>query len=149
MKTLIAILIVISFLQSTIIPLDLVLIILICRGFLKEEKENFYLAFSFGLLVAFLGGHFLGIQSVVYLGIIFFTHLISKTQFSRKNLNLVIFLSFVNLVLNTVIISLFINVSIQLFPKVILETIFCVPIFYLLRIWEERFVPKKDIKLRV
>lgn len=149
MKTLIAILIITSFLQSAIIPLDLVLVILICRAFVKEEKENFYLAFGFGILVPFLNGHILGLQSIIYLLIVFLTHLISKSRFAKNSLYLIVPSSFVFLSLSSMVNSLLTHMSIQLFPRVILETLLCVPVFYFLRVWEERFIVRKDIKLKV
>lgn len=148
MKTLIAILIIASFLQSTILPLDLVLIILICRAFIREEEENLYLTFAFGLLVSLLNGNLLGFQSIIYLLIVFLTQLISKSRLSKNSL-LIIPLSFVFLTFNNMAASLFTNQSIQLFPKIILETVLCLPVFYLLRVWEERFIPRKEIKLKV
>lgn len=148
MKTLIAILIIASFLQSTIMPLDLVLIILICRSFIKEEQENLYLAFILGIVNSLLNGNYLGFQSITYLSVVFLTQLISKSRLSNNSI-LIIPLSFVFLSLNNMALSLLTNQSIQLFPKVILETLLCVPVFYLLRIWEERFIVKHDIKLRV
>lgn len=148
MKTLIAILIIAAFLQSTILPLDLVLIILICRALIKEDKENLYLAFAFGFCISLLGGHLLGFQSCFYLLTVYSTQLISKSRFA-KNSYLFIPLSLILLTLNTAAVSLFANQTIRLFPKVVIETILCIPTFYLLRIWEERFIPRKEIKLRI
>lgn len=148
MKTLIAILIIASFLQSTILPLDLVLVILICRSFIKEEAQNLYLAFAFGLFISLLNGHLIGFQSIAYLLIVLSIHLVSKSRFS-KNSYLFIPLSLVFFILNTVALSLFQNQNIQLFPKIGLETLLCIPTFYVLRVWEERFIVRKDIKLKV
>lgn len=164
MKTLIAILIIASFLQSTILPLDLVLIILICRAFIsegnsvlisggknlfiKKDSNNLFLAFAFGLFVSHLNGNLLGFQSIIYLLIIFSTHLISKSRFS-KNAYLFIPLSLVFLSFNALAFSFFENQSSNLFPKVALETMLCIPAFTLLRFWEERFIVKREIKLRV
>lgn len=148
MKTLIVSLIIASFLQSTILPLDLVLIILICRSFIREEEENLYLAFTFGLIVALLNGNLLGFQSIVYLLIVFLTHLVSKSRLAKNSL-LIIPLSFAFLSFNNIALSYMTNQSIRLFPKIILETTLCMPVFYLLRVWEERFIPRKEIKLRV
>ncbi|OGE37069.1 hypothetical protein A3D79_00565 [Candidatus Daviesbacteria bacterium RIFCSPHIGHO2_02_FULL_39_8] len=129
-------------------PVDLVLIILICRSFIKEEDKNLYLTFAFGLLVAHLNGNLIGTQSIIYLVTIFATHLIQRSRFA-KNWILIIPLSLIFFSLNTATLSVLTNQSIQLFPKVVWETLLIVPAFHLLRIWEERFIPKKDIKLRV
>lgn len=148
MKTLIAILIIAAFLQSTILPLDLVLIILICRAFIKEGGNNLFLAFALGLFISHLNGNLLGFKSFFYLVIVYSTQLISKSRFA-KNSYLLIPLSLLFLSLNTAAVSLFTNQTIRFFPKVVIETILCIPVFYLLRIWEERFIVKKDIKLKV
>lgn len=148
MKTLIAILIIASFVQSTIIAVNLVLIILICRAFIKEEDKNLYLAFAFGLLIAQLNANLLGFQSSIYLITIFATHLIQRSRFAR-NWILIIPLGFIFFSLDTTVMSVLTNQSIQLFPKAVWETLLIVPVFHLSRIWEERFIPKKDIKLRV
>lgn len=148
MKTLIAILIIVSFLESTILPVDLVLIILIGRSFIKEEKENLYLGFGFGLLLSLLNGNYLGFQSITYLMVVFLTHLISRSRLA-KNSFLVVPLNFMFLSLNEIVLSLMTNQSMQLFPKVILETLLSIPIFALLKVWEERFIVRKEIKLRV
>lgn len=148
MKTLIAILIIASFLQATILPLDLVLIILICRAFNKDESNDLFLAFAFGFFIAQLNGNLLGFISIFYLLTVYLTQLISKSRFA-KNSYLFIPLSLLFLSLNTAAVSLFANQTIRFFPKVVIETILCIPAFYLLRTWEERFIVKKDIKLKV
>lgn len=147
MKTLIAILIIASFLQTTIIPLDLVLIILICRSFIREEKTNLYLAFGFGLFVSFLQNSPLGFKSIIYLSVILSTHLVSKSRFSKNSL-VFIPLSVIFLLFNTIATSFVNGESIKIFPNLAAEAIICIPAFYLIRGWEERFSPGKDIKLR-
>ncbi len=140
MKTLILILILLSFVQTTILPLDLVLIILICRAYIKTQQENLYLAFGFGLLLSHLQLLLFGILSIFYLISIMLTQLFTKSPLAGRSL-LIIPMSFV--------ILLGFNHDLQLFPKVIIESLFSLPILYLLKLWEERFVVKKEIKLRI
>ncbi|MBI2039821.1 hypothetical protein HYT18_01990 [Candidatus Microgenomates bacterium] len=148
MKTLIAILILASFLQSTILPINLVLIILICRAYIKAEKSNLYLAFTFGLFISHLNLDPLGLQSVVYLLIVQITQGLSRSPFATNYLTIVP-ISFILLSLNKATVWLITQHSFELMPQVLLESLLSLPILYLVRIWEERFVARKDIKLKV
>lgn len=148
MKTLIIILILLSFIQSTIIPLNLVLIILICRSFIISEKSNFYLAFAFGLLISFLNSNILGLQSIIYLLLIALTQILSKSRLTANYL-LIIPLNLVLLSINNVASSLSMLQSIHLWPQVVIEAILSLPTLYLIKIWEERFVVRKEIKLKL
>lgn len=148
MKTLIIILTALSFLQSTFIFLDLVLIILILRSYIVLDKSNFYLAFGFGLLLSHLNFTPLGFQSLIFLLIVGATHLISKSPFS-SNLFTIIPITFVFLSLNNVALSLLLHQSIQISLKILLESLFSLPIYIFFRMWEERFVVKPGIKLKL
>lgn len=148
MKTLIVILILVSFLQVTIIPLDLVLIILICRSFLKISKSNLYLAFIFGLLISHLRLVNLGFDSLIYLLAVQITQVLSKFRLAGNSL-LIIPLTFVLLTLSQFINFLFLHEGLSLFPKVLIEAGFSLPILYVLRIWEERFIIQRGIKLKI
>lgn len=148
MKTLIAILILVSFLQSTIIPLDLVLIILICRSYIDSDKSNLILAFSFGLLNAHLNLTTLGLTSLVYLVFVAATESLSKSRLAG-NLLLIVPLSLFLMSINQAVPSIVSHQSIRLFPKVLFEALLSLPILYLVKSWEERFIVKKGIKLRV
>lgn len=139
MKTLIIVLIIAAFLQTTILPIDLVLLILICRAYIVRERANLYLAFAFGLTVAFLSLANLGFASLIYLGIVQATQILSKTRLAGHPL-LIVPISLVFLSIN-----LFLDSS----SNVILGSLLSLPIFYSLRLWEERFVVKREIKLRV
>lgn len=148
MKTLIIGLIIASFLQSTILPLNLVLIILICRAYIKSERNNLYLAFAFGLLNSHLNLNTLGLQSIVYLLIVQIAEGLSRSPLAANYLTIVP-ISLALLSLNMTATSLITQQSFALMPQVLVESLFSLPILYLVRVWEERFVIRKDIKLRV
>lgn len=148
MKTLIAILTILAFLQTTIIPLDLVLIILICRAYLKTDETNLYLAFGFGLLLSFLQLTPLGLLSIIYLSLIQLTQLSTKFPLIRRSF-LIIPVSFFLLSLNQLANYLFFHQSLQLFPRVVIESLLSWPLLFLIKLWEERFVVKKEIKLKI
>lgn len=148
MKTLILVLIILSFIQTTILHLDLVLIILICRAYLKTERANLYLAFGFGLLVSFLRLEISGLDSIIYLTAIQLTQMFSKSPLASRSL-LIIPVTFAFLSLNQIINSFIFNQTLQFFPKVIIESFLSLPVLFLVKLWEERFIVKREIKLRV
>lgn len=142
MKTLIGVLIFISFLQSSILSLDLILIILICRSYLRTDNINLFLSFGFGLFLDFLNLNHIGLESIIYLILIQITQVLSKTRLSGNSL-LIVPLTFILLSINSLILRDF-NLI-----KIIFESLISLPIFYIVRIWEERFIVRKEIKLRV
>lgn len=147
MKTLIIILIVASFLQTTILPIDLVLLVLICRAYIKQERSNLYLGLAFGILTAHLNLTSWGIQSLIYLFSVQATESLSKLRLAGNPL-LIIPVALIFLFINQFANSL-INHSSQDLSKIILASLLSLPIFYFLKLWEERFIVRKEIKLKV
>lgn len=148
MKTLVMILTVAAFLQSTILPVNLVLIILICRSYLKTDKGNLFLAFAFGLLVGHLNLDPLGLQVMMNLLIVLATETLAKSRLAGHPLLIVpgtIGLLSLNALVNSVVTAQ----SVQAYPQIVWEGLISLPIFYFLRLWEERFTISKEIKLRV
>ncbi len=148
MKTIIIILIIAAFLQTTILPLDLVLIILICRAYVRAEKGNLNLGFLIGLLISHLNLTPLGIQSILYIFSIQITQMLSKSRLAGNSF-IIIPLSFTFLLTNEVINSQVLHQTLQIFPKVLIESILALPVLFLLKFWEERFIVRKDIKLKI
>lgn len=147
MKTIITVLILAAFLQTTIVPLNLVLIILICRAYIRPEKANLFLAFGFGLLTAHLSLNNLGLQSLTFVVLVQLTQVFSKIRFFTHPL-LIMPLAFCLLSINALIDSLINQQSVQIFPNCLTESIVALPVYYFIKLWEERFIVRKDIKLR-
>lgn len=147
MKALIIVLTIAAFLQATILTLDLVLMILISRAFTKSGKSNLYLAFAFGLLLGHLSLTPMGVQSIIFLVLVQITESISKSRLSENPLSLIP-ICFVAIAINQIALSIFTHQALQLTPK-IFEAFLALPIFYLVRFWEERFIVRKEIKLRI
>ncbi len=148
MKTLIVLLITISFLQSTILPLNLVLVILIARALVRPDRNNLSLAFGFGLFISLLSLQPLGYKSLIFLILIQLTQILSKSRLSASQfliIPLTAMLSSIDLI-STVLLT---HQSIQLIPQVLIESLVSLPIFFLIRVWEERFIVRKEIKLRI
>lgn len=147
MKTLISILIIAAILEATILSYDLVLIILICRSFIKAGKANLYLAFAFGLLNAHLTLTPLGLQSILFLVLIQITQILSRSRLSNSSL-FIIPICLVLLSLSTLL-TVLIHAKIFQFTHIIFESILSLPIFYLVRFWEERYIVRKEIRLKI
>lgn len=147
MKTLIIVLIIAAFLQTTILPVDLCLLILICRAYIKFDKANLYLGFAIGVLISHLNITPLGLQSLIYLLIIQATESLSKLRLAGNPL-LLIPISFIFLSLNLFLNSIINHQTLE-FGGVIFASLLSLPVLYSLRAWEERFVVQKGIKLKV
>lgn len=148
MKTLIIVLILISFLQATIMPIELVLLVLICRSYIKEDRANLYLAFAFGLLTSHLTLTPLGLNSLIFLTLVQITQVLSKTRLAGNSL-LIILLAFILLSVNQLVTYFIIRQTLSLSPKILLESLLSLPILYVVRLWEERFIVRKEIKLKI
>ena len=133
--------------QTTILPIDLVLLILICRAYVISEKENLYLAFAFGLLTSHLNLTGLGLYSLIYLITVQIVQLLSKSNLAGNPL-LIMPISLSLITLSRTAESIVSHTAFN-FSGVIIASILSLPIFYLIRIWEERFVIRKEIKLKV
>lgn len=146
MKVISLVLIVLALLQSTILPLDLVLVVLICRSYIKEGKENLYLAFFIGLLTSHLNLQPLGVMSIVYLVLVQITQMVSKSPLAGNSL-IIVPLSFSLFLIAEAANFFTLNQNLQ-FSKVLIETAISLPTLFLVRLWEERFVVS-DIKLKI
>lgn len=147
MNLFIIILILISFLEGTILPFDLVLIILIARSFVVSEKSNYYLAFFFGFLVSLLLGYPLGLFSLIYLFAVTISHIIKTTNLKAYWI-VVLPLTFFLLLFEQLILKL-LNISDFNLSLLLIPTILMLPVYFIVRLWEERFIVAKDIKLKM
>lgn len=143
MKAFIAILILISFLQTTILNMDLVAAMLIYRAFLGCQKNNLYLSFGFGLLVSHLSGVNLGIHSVYYLFLVEFAMIFSRIPALTHRIASVV-LIIISTALSRLSISLIFSSTLVWWPNLLYEALVFIPVFLLIKFWEERFVVKSS-----
>lgn len=147
MYQVIIIFIFLSFLQATLIPINFVFLLLIGRSFVVDEKSNYWLAFGFGLLLSLLLHQNLGILSLMFLLTVKCIHLLRRTQL------------FINW-LAMLGVSIFFIATLEGLEKlflgehfsvttIIVEALLMLPIYLIIKFWEERFTPKKDIRLKV
>ncbi|MFA5933539.1 MAG: hypothetical protein WCV81_04655 [Microgenomates group bacterium] len=147
MIPLIFILILFSFLQEAFLPFNLVLLALVSRAFVVTEKENYYLAFIFGLILSFLAGYPLGSLSIIYLILVLIIHIFRKIQFAHHPV-VVIPVAVVALLVDQLARSLMLGSNIEL-GQIPVQIILVIPVYFAVLLWEERFIVRKEIKLKV
>lgn len=147
MKTLIFILILAGFLQASVVPIDLVAVILIARSYIKVDQTNLILAVVLGLFVSHLTFTPWGLQSLIYLSLVEISYLVSKSPISANAWSIIpvgiILLSFDN-----VATALVAHQSINIWVQLIWESLLILPVYILLRFFDERFTIR-DIKLKI
>src|SRR3989344_6235415 len=117
MKALTIVLIIATFLQGTILPVNVVLLILICRSFIRSGKSNLYLAFGFGLFLSLLTLSPMGLQSLIFLILVQITESISKSRLSENPFSLIP-ICLLAILVNQITISLFTHQALILGPKI-------------------------------
>jgi hypothetical protein len=147
MKTVIAVLILIALLEISIIPLDLVLLILILRSYLNTSTDNLLLAFGFGLLISYLTNLPLGFYSIIYLILIELTLLFRKTPLA-SHFFVIVPLIFALLSLQSLAVLVFFHQTINWWQLGI-ESVLALLLYFILKIWEERFVVRNEVKLKI
>lgn len=147
MKVLITVLLAIAFLQSSLTSVDFVLMVLLLRSYITKEKINLYLAFFMGLLISHLSFSPLGLQSIVYVVMVQLVLLLAGL---RWNTHIAVFpVILVLLLIDQGMQSFLTNQSLSLWPSILINVLSLLPIYILIRFWEERFVIRPDIKLKV
>lgn len=147
MKALIFILLISTFLQTTIWSLELTLIIILIRAAIKPEKENLYLSFGFGLLLAHLLLLPWGSLSLLYLILVAAVSLIFKRWHLEHPLILIL-LVLSGILVDALVVSALIKSWDISFFKLLSEFLLILPIYIMVKFLEERFTVKSEIKLK-
>jgi hypothetical protein len=147
MKFFIIFLILAALIQSSFLSINLCLVILICRSLIVDEPLNYWAGFFIGIFLGLLQGQNIGFWPLIFLLMIKIASVLKSLPFS-SNIFTVLPISLVLLSLTTGIENIFLHQMID-FKKVIIETLISFPIYLIFRFWEERFVVKNDIKLKI
>ena len=147
MKALIIILVLMAFLQSALLPVDLVLVMLIVRSFIISARNNLWLAFGFGLFVSLLTAQILGLHSLIYLISVILVHVAKKSQLTGSWLT-VLPLVLTSSILLQLIQLLTLGQSIS-WTNILYQLFSTIPIYFGLKLWEERFVIPAYIRLKM
>lgn len=147
MKLFILLLVIAIFLQTSFVPINLVLILIISRAMVNEELANYYMAFLAGILLGILTVTNIGFWPLVMLLAVKVIYLSKKLPL-LKNILIVSLMAFILLVAVDFLQSSLFHQDFEI-KKTIIETIVTLPIYYLLKIWEERFIVKPEVKLKI
>lgn len=147
MKTFILFLTLAIFLQTTIIPANLCLIIIVCRGLIVDDRVNFYIVFILGVALGLLLSVNIGFYALIFLFLSYLLSIFKKSSFS-SNFLLFLPIAFLSYFFTALLEKLFLNQTISLY-KILFELLLTIPIYFMIRFWEERFVPKAGIKLKI
>lgn len=146
MKTLLLSIILFAFLQSAIFTLNFVLVILVARNLVVDDTENLFIAFFGGLILSFLTQVNLGYWPLVFILVVKLGQLAKKLPVSFNVLTIFIAGS-LQIALVVLLNKIFLGERIEIYPHLI-EAVLVVPAFFLIRMWEERFVAKGNFRLK-
>lgn len=147
MKTFLLIVLLLAFLQSTFLPLNLVLVMLISRSLVLDEPGNLLSAFLAGLILSFLTQVNLGYWPLLFILAVKLIQLLKRIPVSFNAL-MVFFSSGLVISVVSLLNQLFIDQDLHIL-QIIFESVLVIPAFYFTRFWEERFIVKKSIKLKI
>jgi cell shape-determining protein MreD len=147
MRLSIVFLILAAFLQTTSVPVNLCLIFIICKTLAVPEKENYFLAFMAGITLGFLSSVNLGFWPLIFCTTVFILNLLRKLP----------------LVSNTFIIipvTLIFTFAVSLLEKsvngttwdinlIIASGLLSLPVYFAIKVWDQRFLPSPNIKLKI
>lgn len=144
----ILIMIIASFLQSSFLPINLCLILLLCRNSLVDDNYNFISAFIAGLFLSFLSSLNLGIYPILFLISVWMMQLFKRSPLSINPITNFIFAG-IFMVVFTLIENFIFGMKLNI-PKIAWEVALFGPIFALYYFWEDRFVVpgKKSLILK-
>jgi len=147
MKFFILILIISIFLQTSFVPVNLALILLLSRAYVVDEKMNLYLAFISGIMLGILSSQNIGFWPLIFLVVVKIVGLMRRLPISANFLT-ILPVSFLLIGLVDLAKSFILNQTFN-WNLFLVEVIVTLPIYILVSFLEDRFVPKADIKLKI
>jgi rod shape-determining protein MreD len=147
MKLIIILLVIACLIQTSFLPINLVLILLICRSLARQDKLNYFLAFFSGILLGILTPTNIGFYSLTFLLAVFISEILHQTPIS-SNIFTVIPVTFILTLVIGGLEMLFLGQSLNLVTA-ILGSLIALPIYIGVKFWEERFIVTPHMKLKL
>lgn len=147
MKTLLLLITFFAFLQSAFLGVNLVLVLIVARGLVVDDREALFLGFFGGLILGFLTQVNLGYYPLVFILTIKAAGVLKKLPVAFNLLTVLLF-GAVLIILNAFLNSLFIGQMFDVYPHLI-EIVLVLAFYFPVKFWEERFIVKKQAKLRI
>jgi hypothetical protein len=136
-----------AFAQTSFITLNLCLIILISRSYAINDAKNYYLALFGGILVGVLTSLNIGFYPLIFIVSVFLVHLIRTLPITGKYW-IILPISFGLLMMAMLTEYQVYNFKINWWLPSI-GSLVTLPIYIFIREWEERFVAKPGIRLKL
>lgn len=147
MKSFLGFLIIAALLQTAFIPFNLCLILIIARSFIVNDRSNYFLAFFGGIFLSILSGSVIGFWPIVFLAVVKLIQII-KGMPILSNFQTILPISTLILILISFLEQLFFNQTIN-FMRIFWESLILFVLYFLVKFWEERFVVRSEIKLKI
>ncbi len=147
MKLFIIVLILACLIQTSFLPVNLCLILLICRSLARPDSNNLYLAFAAGIFLGILSSLNIGFYALAFLIIIEIVELLKNSRITSNILTVVpisavLFLGLA--VTEKIVLGMSIN-----FWIISIDALLSLPFFVAVKFWEERFIVLPDVKLKL
>jgi rod shape-determining protein MreD len=147
MRLLLISLLILSFIQTSMTTIDIVVVLLVAKAFKSPETINYWIAFGFGLLISFLSGQALGILSIYYLLVIFLCHIIARSRLSNNWL--ITIPVALGLFISKELVDLWIGSDVFSWRNVIIQLLLLLPIYFWLLFLDERVLGKSEMRLKL
>ncbi len=147
MKYLVILLILLTFLQTTVLPVNIVLLVVLCRSFLVDDKQNFYLAFGFGVLISLLTNQPIGVLSLIFLSLVGLVYILKSSPILTTFISVFVSVTFLMALFK--LLDYLIYKQPFSWMNFLAVVILIPPVYILLQLWEERFIVKTGIKLKL
>lgn len=148
MQFFLVILVIGAFIQSSLVNLNLCLVLLSVRALVLEKKENFYLAFFSGILLGVLTSKNLGFYPILFIFVVKLLSILNQTRITPTNYLVVLPACLIVFTVAEYLEKFFFGESVS-FVKIAIETVLVIPTFLIISVLEDRLTPKGGIRLRV
>lgn len=147
MKTLYFLLILAAFLQSSILPLNLCLIILIAQNFASERPQSLLVAFFAGIFLSILTAQNLGFWPLIFIAVVEIIYLVKKLPLLANSY--VIFLgSFLILGAVSAIEKLILKSSVSTL-SLFISSFLVIVFHFLIKFFAGRYITSSQLKLKI
>lgn len=136
-----------SLIQTSFLPIDLCLVLLICRSYAVHNPNNYFLALLAGLFLGILTSTNIGFWPIFFVITVLVIHLIRLLPITGRFLT-VVPVAFLILLAGEMVANVFLRVPLNYWYPAI-GSLIALPIYIAIKEWEERFVAKPGIKLKL
>ncbi len=136
MKYFIFLLIFAAFIQTSFLPLNLVLIMLVSKTLVEDDNSNLVLAFFAGILVGVLSSQNIGFWALVNLAAVEVARFVKKAPFSQNALTLLPVFGLI-LLFSRFFEGVFVKQSVQ-YSLIFWEVLVSVPVYLGIKFWKDK-----------